>query len=54
MAGIIAWLLNPKNWIVLIAIIRELIQLIKLAGAEKARDTLKEQCRQCEVNKGES
>lgn len=48
-------LLNPKTWLLWLAVAREAIRLIQLVGAEKARDTISKECTNCKANlKGET
>jgi hypothetical protein len=44
---LVTLLLNPKSILLWLAVAREAIRLAQLIGAEKALDTIKDECSNC-------
>lgn len=47
-----ALLISPQTWLLWLAVIREAVQLARLLGPEKARDTIRRECSNCIANQG--
>lgn len=50
MTALLALLTNPKHILIWLAVLREAVQLARLVGPEKARDTIQKECSNCSIN----